>query len=58
MLSRSIADADIGSLSLSISFDKYLNHMLVKFEPKKKIVSFEQIVSFLTEKWFTFLAKH
>ena len=33
-----IADADIGSLkSLHTLFDKYLDHMLVKFEPNHMV---------------------
>ena len=41
-----IADADIGSLkSLHTLFDKYLDHMLVKFEQNRMV----QILCFLTK---------
>ena len=37
-LGITIADADIGSLkSLHILFDKYLNHMLVKFDQNRRV---------------------
>ena len=43
-----IADADIGSLkSLHKLFDKYLDHMLVKFEQNRVVLN--KILSFFTK---------
>ena len=42
-----IADADIGSLkSLHTWFDKYLDHMLVKFEPNRMVRTMQNVVLF------------
>ena len=42
-----IADADIGSLkSLHTLFDKYLDHMLVKFEQNRKVRTIQNFVLF------------
>ena len=53
-----IADADIGSLkSLHTLFDKYLDHMLVKFEQNRVVRSIQNFELF-DKKWFTILTKH
>ena len=42
-----IIDADIGSLkSLHTLFDKYLDHMLVKFEKKNRMIRMYKFLSF------------
>ena len=42
-----IADADIGSLkSLHTLFDKYLDHMLVKFEQNRMVGTIQNFVLF------------
>ena len=53
-----IADADIGSLkSLHTLFDKYLDHMLVKFEQNRMVQSIQNFELF-DQKLFTILTKH
>ena len=53
-----IADTDIGSLkSLHTIFDKYLDHMLVKFEQNRMVQSIQNFELF-DKKWFTILTKH
>ena len=48
-----IADADIGSLkSLHTLFDKYLDHMLVKFEQNRMVQSIQNFELF-DQKLFT-----
>ena len=48
-----IADADIGSLkSLHTLFDKYLDHMLVKFEQNRKVRTIQNFVLF-DKRWLT-----
>ena len=52
-----IADADIGSLkSLRTLFDKYLDHMLVKYEQNRLIQSIHNFELF-DKKWFTIFDK-
>ena len=52
-----IADSDFGSLkSLHLLFDKYLDHMQVRFK-QNRIVGTIQIYSFLTKKWWAFFGK-
>ena len=51
-----IADADIGSLnSLLTLFDKYLDHMLVKFEQNRMVQSIQNFNKALMPFWKTFL---
>ena len=53
-----IADADIGSLkSLHTLFDKYLDHMLVKFE-QNRIVRTIQNFELFDKKWLTIFWRH
>ena len=48
-----IADGDIGSLkSLHILFDKYLSHMLVKFEQNRMVWTIQNFELF-DKKWLT-----
>ena len=52
-----IADADIGSQkSPHTLFDKYLDHMLVKFE-RNRIVQTIQIFELFDKKWLTIFDK-
>ena len=52
-----IADADIGSLkSLHTLFDKYLDHMLVKFEQNRMVRTMQNFELF-DEKWLTIFDK-
>ena len=52
-----IADADIGSLkSLHTLFDKYLDHMLVKFEQNRMVRTIQNFVLF-DKKWLTIFNK-
>ena len=52
-----IADADIGSLkSLHTSFDKFLDHMLVKFEQNRMVQTIQNFV-FFDKKWLKFFDK-
>ena len=53
-----IADADIGSIkSLYTLFEKYLNHMLVKFEKKNCMVQTIQNFQLFDKKWLTIFDK-
>ena len=53
-----IAEADIGSLkSLHTLFDKYLDHMLVKFERKNRMVRTIQNFELFDQKWLTIFDK-
>ena len=53
-----IADADIGSLkSLHTLFDKYLDHMLVKFDQNRMVQSIQNFELF-DQKLFTIFTKH
>ena len=48
-----IADADIGSLkSLHTLFDKYLDHMLVKFKPNRMVRTIQNFELY-DKKWLT-----
>ena len=48
-----VADADIGSLkSLHTLFDKYLDHMLVKFEQNRMVQTVQNFEP-LDNKWLT-----
>ena len=48
-----IADADIGSLkSYHTFFDKYLDHILIKFEQNRKVQTIQKFVLF-DKKWLT-----
>ena len=48
-----IADTDIGSLkSLHTLFDKYLDHMLVKFEQNRMVPTIQKCELF-DKKWLT-----
>ena len=52
-----IADADIGSLkSLHTLFDKYLDHMLVRFEQNRMVRTIQNFVLF-DKKWLTIFDK-
>ena len=52
-----IADADIGSLkSLHKLFNKYLDHMLVKFEQNRMVWTIQNFVLFV-KKWLTIFDK-
>ena len=52
-----IADADIGILkSLHTLFDKYLDHMLVKFEQNRMVWTIRNFVLF-NKKWLTIFDK-
>ena len=51
------ADADIGSLkSLHTLFDKYLDHMLVKFEQNRMVQTIQNLKLF-GKKWLTIFDK-
>ena len=51
------SDADIGSLkSLYTLFDKYLDHMLVKFEQNRIVLTTQRVVLF-DKKWLTMFDK-
>ena len=51
------ADADIGSLkSLHTLFDKFLDHMLVKFEENPMVRTIQNFVLF-DKKWLTIFDK-
>ena len=53
-----IADADIGRLkSLYTLFDKYLDHMLVKFEQNRIVRNIQNFVVFDKKKWLTIFDK-
>ena len=53
-----IADADIGSLnSLHTLFDKYLDHVLVKFEQNRMVRTIQTLEYFDQKKCFTIFGK-
>ena len=57
MFHVTIADADIGSLkSLHTLFDKYLDHMLVKFEQNRMLRTIQNFELF-DKKWLTIFDK-
>ena len=57
MSALAIADADIGSLkSLHTFLDKYLDHMMVKFEQNRMVRSIQSIVLF-DKKWLSIFDK-
>ena len=56
-LDPTIADADIGSLkSLHTLFDKYLEHMLVKFEQNRMVPTIQNFELF-RKKWLIIFDK-